>query len=106
MRAIDFACRLLVNLATDPMSPAARLVMLCVAAGLENAADIARFTGITPGTCTNLLRLLAKRSILRCIPSLTDLYILAPAGKEEVRRLLTFRNTPAPRHEKEETPDD
>ncbi len=105
MRAIDFACRLLVNLATDAMSPAARLVMLCVAAGLENAEDIARLTGITPGTCTNLLRLLAKRQVLHCVHGKCDLYVLAPDGKEHVRQLLTFPPLP-PVHAKETAPDD
>lgn len=92
MRAIDFACRLLVKVATDPMSPAARLVLLCVAAGLECSADIARMTGIVPGTCTNLLRQLTARSYVKAIPAKAQetLYVLAPAGKEYVRQLLTF----------------
>lgn len=92
MRAIDFACRLLVKVATDPMSPAARLVLLCVAAGLECSADIARMTGIVPGTCTNLLRQLAQRRLLKAVPAQTreHLYVLAPEGKDYVRQLLTF----------------
>lgn len=92
MRAIDFACRLLVRVATDPMSPAARLVLLCVAAGLECSADIARMTGIVPGTCTNLLRQLVRRRLLKAVPAKAQetLYILAPAGRDYVRELLTF----------------
>lgn len=104
MRAIDFACRLLVNVATDTMAPASRLVMLCVAAGLDNAADIARLTGIIPGTCTNLLRGLVRRKVLHRVSSReTELFILAPQGREMVRQLLTFAPPP---HEKEQTPHD
>lgn len=91
MRAIDFACRLLVKVATDPMTPAARLMLLCVAAGLECSADIARRTGMVPGTCTNLLRGLVQRHLLQRVASRAgDLYILAPAGREYVRQLLSF----------------
>lgn len=95
MRAIDFACRLLVKVATDPVSPAARLVILCVAAGLECTADIARQTGIVQGTCTNLLRTLARRGMVKAVRTKAEeLYVLAPAGKEYVRQLLTFFPTP------------
>lgn len=92
MRAIDFACRLLVNISRDDLPPAARLVLLCVVAGMETGEDIAAFTGIVPRSCTAILRHLEGAQLLRCVGG--EVYLTTPEGRERVRRLLAI--TPAP----------
>ncbi|MBQ2814886.1 MAG: hypothetical protein IJE66_07790 [Akkermansia sp.] len=88
MKAIDFACRLLVNVSRDDMSPAARLVLLCVMAGLESSDAIALFTGMSVRTCTGVLRNLESRQLLCRIGD--DLYLTTAGGKERIRRLFDF----------------
>lgn len=90
MKAIDFVCRYLAEAAMDDLTPVARQVLLAVAAGLDNSEDIARLTGLLPGTCTALLRSLAARKELHCTDRAAGYYVLAPAGKERVRRLFSF----------------
>ena len=65
MKAIDFACRLLMRVEQDSMPSGCRLVLLMVAAGVDNAQDIAAMTGLRPSSCTNLLRKLARERYLR-----------------------------------------
>ncbi|MGN0828708.1 MAG: hypothetical protein ACI4PZ_03190 [Akkermansia sp.] len=90
MKAIDFICRYLVRAAQDDLTPTARQILLAVAAGLDNSADIARLTGMSPGTCTNVLRSLAARHELHCVNRSAGFYVLGPSGKERVRHLLDF----------------
>ena len=87
MKAIDFACRFLSRVQRDELSPAARLVLVAVAAGLENKEDIAHETGLSPSVSTTQLRVLSARGEIRCISMLAERYVLAPAGKERLRRL-------------------
>lgn len=94
MRAIDFACRLLARLAEDDLSPASQQVLLAVAAGLDTSPDIARLTGLTQGSCTNILRSLARQKILRRLRG--DIYLLAPSGRDRVCRLLSFFGSQPP----------
>ena len=47
MKAIDFACRFLSRVQRDELSPAARLVLVAVGAGLEDKEDISRETGLS-----------------------------------------------------------
>lgn len=94
MKAIDFACRFLTRVQRDDLSPAARLVLVSVGAGLEDTHDIARETGLSPSVCTTQLRLLSKQGEIRCVSVLVERYVLAPAGKERLRRLFDF-HTPA-----------
>ncbi len=96
MRAIDFACRFLARIAQDDMTPAGRQVMLAVAAGLSNSHEIASMTGLSINSCTAILRMLAKQKILTCVSRESGVYLLAPDGKERVRRLLTFFPSPPP----------
>lgn len=88
MKAIDFACRLLARLAADDLSPASQQVLLAVAAGLDTSPDIARLTGLTQGSCTSILRHLARQKMLRRLRG--DIYLLAPSGKERICRLFSF----------------
>lgn len=94
MKAIDFACRFLTVLSHDPMTPAKRQVLLAVAAGLENNSDIARLTQLTVSTCTNILRQLERSKLIKHIGNGDDtIYLLAPSGKEHVRKLFSFLPT-------------
>lgn len=90
MKAIDFACRFLSRVQRDDLSPAARLVLVAVGAGLEDKEDISRETGLSHSVCTTQLRLLNLRGEIRCISILAERYVLAPAGKERLRRLFDF----------------
>ncbi len=94
MKAIDFACRFLTRAQKDELSPAARLVLIAVAAGLEHKDDISRETGLSHSVCTNQLRHLNAQGELRCISPLSERYVLAPAGKERLRRLFDFHSAP------------
>lgn len=91
MKAIDFACRLLTRVQRDDLSPAARLVLVCVGAGLEEKNDISHESGLSLSVCTTQLRLLTKLEEIRCVSVLSERYVLAPAGKERLRRLFDFR---------------
>ena len=94
MKAIDFACRFLAVLSRDPMSPAKRQVLFAVAAGLETITDIARFTQLSTCTCSNMLRQLERNKLVHHIGSVEHtIYLLAPAGKEHIRKLFSFLPT-------------
>lgn len=94
MKAIDFACRFLTRVQKDNLSPAARLVLIAVAAGLEEKMDISRETALSQSVCTTQLRHLEELGELRCLSPLTERYVLAPAGKERMRRLFNFHLAP------------
>lgn len=94
MKAIDFACRFLTRVQKDDLSPAARLVLVAVAAGLEDKLDIGRETSLSLSVCTTQLRLLEKLGEVRCISPLSERYVLAPAGKERLRKLFNFHIAP------------
>lgn len=90
MKAIDFACRFLINIAVDPLPPSSRLVLVTVAAGLDVAEDISRLTGMTPGVCVQLLRQLEKRGLLKRRNREAGFYALSESGKDYIGRLLSF----------------
>lgn len=92
MKAIDFACRFLTRVQRDDLSPAARLVLVCVAAGLEEKNDIARESGLSLSVCTTQLRQLCKQGEIRCVSVLAERYVLAPPGKDRLRRLFDFHS--------------
>lgn len=90
MKAIDFACRLLARLAQDDMPDASRRVLLAVAAGLPEAQDIARLTGLAPAICCKLLCGLRKSGFLFCNDPVHMGYALTPCGRAKVANLLDF----------------
>ncbi|MBQ8517482.1 MAG: hypothetical protein IJ498_07895 [Akkermansia sp.] len=90
MRAIDFACCLLLNVAHDSLTPALRLTLLCVMSGMETGEEISDFTGYSAGTCTNMLRTLEHRGLLKRVGGASEVYLTTVAGKNHVRCLLTF----------------
>ncbi|MDO5450089.1 MAG: helix-turn-helix domain-containing protein [Akkermansia sp.] len=90
MKAIDFACRLLARLNRDDMPAATRQVLLAVAAGLPEARDIARLTGMTAQVCSNLLTALERQGYIRCHDMAHRGFSLTPCGKERVASLFSF----------------
>ncbi len=90
MKAIDFACRLLAQLAEDELSFPAQQILLAIAAGLRSGSDIARFTGQPSSSCSGILRSLAHRNIITRSEGAHATYTLAPAGKERVRQYFAF----------------
>lgn len=103
MKAIDFACRFLTRLAHDKLTPTAKHVLVCVAAGLETSPDIARFTGMTPNVCSAALRGLERKKLVRRTLQGRCIFILTTNGKQRVASLFGFF---PPSHEEEKTPDD
>lgn len=90
MRAIDFACQFLVNIAEDDMTPGLRLVLLCAVAGMQTSEEIADFTGMVPGTCTNILKILEKRGYLGSLGTHIKVFLPTEKGRERVRKILDF----------------
>ncbi len=90
MKAIDFACHLLARLAEDDLPFQTQHVLLAVAAGLECGSDIARFTGLSSSCCSGILRSLTHKGIVNRVGGTHAVYLLAPAGKELVRRYFSF----------------
>ena len=90
MKAIDFACRLLARLAGDDMPDASRRVLLAVAAGLPEAPDIARLTGLAPTACAQTLAKLRKQGFLLCNDPIHGGHILTPTGKAKVACFFDF----------------
>ena len=90
MKAVDFACRFLSRLQRDDLSPAARLVLVSVAAGLEDKTEISRETGLSLSVCTTQLRHLLFLGDLRCLSSLSERYVLSPSGKKRLAQWFNF----------------
>ncbi len=90
MKAIDFACRLLVRLSEDQLPLPGQQVLLAVAAGLETGPDIARFTGMSSSACSGILRSLTHKGLLQREGGAHAIYLLAPAGRERVRLYFDF----------------
>ena len=90
MKAIDFACRLLARLAGDEMPDASRRVLLAVAAGLAEAPDIARLTGLAPTACAQTLARLRKQGFVLCNDPIHGGHILTAAGKAKVAGFFDF----------------
>lgn len=90
MKAIDFACRLLARLNRDDMPAATRQVLLAVAAGLPEATDIARLTGLLPQTCSSLLTTLERQGYVKCHDRSHRGFSLTPCGKDRVAKLFSF----------------
>lgn len=90
MKAIDFACRLLARLAADEMPDASRRVLLAVAAGLPEAPDIARQTGMTPAACIQILSRLRKQGFVLCNDPIHGGHVLTACGKAKVAGFFDF----------------
>ncbi len=90
MKAIDFACHLLVHLARDKHPFPTQQILLAVAAGLDRAPDISHFTGLSTNNCAGVLRSLTHKGLVtRCAGSQAT-YQLAAEGKKLVREYFSF----------------
>lgn len=90
MRAIDFSCRLLLNVYGDDMSVAQWLVLLCVMSGVETSEGLSKFCGRSLSTCINLLRMLEAKGYVRKVTEKSDVFLTTASGRERVRNLLSF----------------
>lgn len=91
MKAIDFACRLIVNITEQRQSLPSVCVLFAVAAGLECREDISQVTRLTNSSCTFLLRQLEKQGLVfSLVREDGDVYLLSHKGKDYVRTLLSF----------------
>ncbi len=87
MKAVDFACRFLLNTLRSPLSPTECKVILAVAAGVPNAAGIAKRMDMRACVCTLTLRAMEHRRLVR--RDSYGFYSLAPAGERLVEQLLS-----------------
>ncbi len=87
MRAVDFACSLLVNVSRIDLSPTDIKVLIALASGLRCAPDIAERLDIRPCVSTNALKSMTQRGLLLHIGR--GYYTLTPAGESKVMRLLS-----------------
>lgn len=93
MRAVDFACSLLVNVSRIDLSPTDIKVLIALATGLRCAPDIAERLDIRPCVSTNALKSLTQRGLLHHLGC--GHYVLTPHGERKVMRLLSIhRNEP------------
>ncbi len=91
MKAIDFACQLLRQLAEDELSFSSQQVLLAVAAGQYSAKEVARFLNLPAAGASGILRALANKNLLERVGCPHVTYRLSPWGRERVRKYLTFR---------------
>ena len=94
MRAIDFACRLLLSLSREPHSLTMQSVLLGLAAGLETSEDISNCLGLSPSSCTSCLKRLKAEDLVTDISGSWVYYRLTPHGKSVVAKLLSFLPSP------------
>ncbi len=86
MRAVDFACQFLLNISRTTLTATECKVLLCVAAGMSDAADIARRMDIRQCVCTMTLRAMAQRRLLG--KDARGIYTPTPAGTHYIEQLL------------------
>lgn len=91
MKAIDFACRLLLRLERDPMSAAAQRVIIALAAGLETSRDIAEHTVLSAQHVSAVLGSFVKAGLVSCDKSRRPQeYFLSKEGRTYIHSLLDF----------------
>lgn len=78
------------------MSPAQRLFLVSVAAGLDTAKAVAEYTGAVKGTVTSLLCRLETQGYLKSTSTPEDgmKFQLTAKGKQYITKLLTYRPLP------------
>lgn len=104
MKAIDFACHFLTRLTRDKLTPTAKYVLICVAAGLETSPDIARFASMSTNVCSAALRGLERKRLVRRVLRGHCIFELTNNGKQRVAALFNFFPV-STTHEEEKTPD-
>lgn len=91
MKAIDFACRLLLQLEQDPMPAPAQRVLIALAAGLETSRDLAEHTVLTPQHVSAILGSHVKARLATCDKSRRPQeYFLSKEGRIYLHHLLDF----------------
>lgn len=94
MKAIDFACRLLLALSQEPHSDIMQRILLGLAAGLETSEDIGNCLGINTGACTIALRRLHAEDLVTNISGKQTFYRLTDQGKMVVAKIFSFLPPP------------
>lgn len=91
MRAVDFACRLLVNIGRMELTHTEMKVLLALAAGMHESETIAEALDIRYCSCTLCLRNMCKRSF--ALRGRGSTYVLTAAGKSKVAQILSMDKT-------------
>ncbi len=105
MKAIDFACRLLLSLSQEPHSDIMQRILLGLAAGLETSEDISKCLGINSGACTTGLRRLKAEKLVTDVCGDWSYYRLTEQGKAVIIKIFSFLPpSPLNKHEKETSP--
>lgn len=87
MRAIDFACRFLVNVGQVDLTLSEMKVLLSLASGMSESVAIAEMLDVRPCACTLCLRNLSKRALVQRDEG--NSYGLTAHGKIKVEQLLS-----------------
>lgn len=96
MKAIDFACRLLMQLERNPMSAERQRILIALGAGLETCQDIAAHCVLSSQqTAAQLVALERSKHISKDSSHKPYCYQLEQEGKKHLKDIFTF----LPHHE-------
>lgn len=91
MKAIDFACRLLMNLQHNKLSPERQRILIALGAGLETCHDIAHHCVLSgQQTAAQLLAMERSELINKDSKHKPYNYKLSNKGKKTLKEIFTF----------------
>ena len=94
MRAIDFACRLLLRIEQSPLPNEQIRILIALGAGLETCKDISRHCHLsTQQTSSQLHQLYQQKHLQRTQQKRNYNYTLNQSGKQQLAQLLNFIST-------------
>lgn len=91
MKAIDFACRLLMQMEKSPLPPARQRIIIAMGAGLETCPDIAQHCVLSgQQTAAHLVALERSHHISKDCSQKPYNYQLEQEGKKCLKELFSF----------------
>lgn len=105
MKAIDFACHLLVRIHREEMTPRMLLTLMAVGSGASTTEEILRKAEIASCAGGAILNKLTEMQYICRIHGKHYVYALAPAGREKLIRLFSFCAGKEQHHGKETAPE-
>lgn len=105
MKAIDFACCLMVRVHQEELTPRMLLILMAVGSGASSTEEILQKTEIANCAGGAILNKLTEMQYICRICGKNPVYALAPAGREKLIRLFSFCAGKEQHHGKETTPE-
>ncbi len=91
MKAIDFACRLLMQMEKAPLTASRQRILIAIGAGLESCADIAAHCVLSKQqTAAKLSSLEHSKHIIKDSTQKPISYYLSQEGKKYLKELFNF----------------